>query len=192
MNEWTFECWIECWMNVCKPENSSYETRNFSSNIWVNMQKICRMKCWTGLLRPFLIGLLEHVYMRSEVNSNRFKISLRFIASSFETFTWIRGKWISLRFLNFSSYILRACEWLLLYSIIIHIVTIEVVARRCSIKKIFLKILHNSQENTCILKKRLQHRIFSAQKWWFLCCSLWMQQTYGPHNLQWCTNENAF
>ena len=28
--------------------------------------------------------------------------------------------------------------------------TAEAVARRCSIKKIFLKILPNSQENTCV------------------------------------------
>ena len=26
----------------------------------------------------------------------------------------------------------------------------EVVFRRCSVKKMFLKILHNSQENTCV------------------------------------------
>ena len=43
---------MECWMNVCKPENSSYETCDFSSNISSNMQKKCWMKCWTGLLRP--------------------------------------------------------------------------------------------------------------------------------------------
>ena len=41
-------------MNVRKPENSSYETRNFSSNISSNMQKKCWMKCWTGLLRSYL------------------------------------------------------------------------------------------------------------------------------------------
>ena len=38
------------------------------------------------------------------------------------------------------------------------------VARRCSVKKMFLKILQNSQENTCIrvslLKKRLWHWCF--------------------------------
>ena len=28
--------------------------------------------------------------------------------------------------------------------------TAEAVARRCSIKKVFLKILPNSQENTCV------------------------------------------
>ena len=43
---------MECWMNVCKPENSSYERRNFSSNIPSNMQKKSWMKCWTGLLWP--------------------------------------------------------------------------------------------------------------------------------------------
>ena len=35
---------MECWINVCKPENSSYETRNFSSNISSNMRKKCWMK----------------------------------------------------------------------------------------------------------------------------------------------------
>ena len=38
------------------------------------------------------------------------------------------------------------------------------VARRCSVKKMFLKILQNSQENTCtrvsLLKKRLWHWCF--------------------------------
>ena len=42
---------MECWMNVCKPENSPYETRNFSSSISSNMQKKSWMKCWAGLLR---------------------------------------------------------------------------------------------------------------------------------------------
>ena len=51
MNELTFECWMEYWMYMCKPENSSYETRNLSFNISSNMQKKCWIKCWTGLLR---------------------------------------------------------------------------------------------------------------------------------------------
>ena len=53
--------------------------------------------------------------------------------------------------------------------------TTEAVAWRCSVKKVFLKILQNSQENTCakvyflvmlqakaynFTKKRLQHRFF--------------------------------
>ena len=62
-NEWKFECWLECWMNVCKPENSSYETRDFSSNISSNMQKKCQkkcwMKCWTGLVRPLPITVIQ-------------------------------------------------------------------------------------------------------------------------------------
>ena len=37
---------------MCKPENSSYETRNFSSNILSNIQKKCWMKYWSGLLWP--------------------------------------------------------------------------------------------------------------------------------------------
>ena len=37
----------------------------------------------------------------------------------------------------------------------------EAVARRCSIKKVFLEILQNSQENTCArVKKSLWHRCF--------------------------------
>ena len=43
----------------------------------------------------------------------------------------------------------------------------EAVAQRCSVKKDFLKVLQNSQENTCtrlkpstLLKKRLWHRCF--------------------------------
>ena len=39
-------------MNVCKPENFSYGTRNSSSNISSNMQKKCWIKCWIVLLRP--------------------------------------------------------------------------------------------------------------------------------------------
>ena len=40
---------------------------------------------------------------------------------------------------------------------------IEAVVRRCSVKKVFLEILQNSQENTCArvsVKKRLWHRCF--------------------------------
>ena len=52
------------------------------------------------------------------------------------------------------------------------IVATEAVAQRCSVKKVFLEILQNSQENTCarvsfliklqatLLKKRLWHRSF--------------------------------
>ena len=40
----------------------------------------------------------------------------------------------------------------------------EAVAQRCSVKKVFLKVLQNSQENTCArvsdTKKRLWHRCF--------------------------------
>ena len=50
-------------MNVYKPENSSYETRNFSSNISSNMQKKCWMKCWTGLHRPFVMRLFEKLIL---------------------------------------------------------------------------------------------------------------------------------
>ena len=48
---------MECWMNVCKAENSSYEICNFSSSIPSSMQKKCWMKCWTGLLRPLRSGV---------------------------------------------------------------------------------------------------------------------------------------
>ena len=40
--------------NVCKPENLSYETQNFSSNISSNMHKKCSMKCSTGLPQSLL------------------------------------------------------------------------------------------------------------------------------------------
>ena len=39
----------------------------------------------------------------------------------------------------------------------------EAVVQRCSVKKVFLEISQNSQENTCactLLKKRLWHRCF--------------------------------
>ena len=42
---------------------------------------------------------------------------------------------------------------------------LEVVVRKCSVKKVFLEISQNSRENTCakvatLLKKRLWHRYF--------------------------------
>ena len=52
---------FECWMNVCKPENSSNETSDFSSKISSNIQKKCWMKCWTGLLRPLIMSV-DHYY----------------------------------------------------------------------------------------------------------------------------------
>ena len=36
----------------------------------------------------------------------------------------------------------------------------EAVNRRCSVKKNFLRISHNSQQNTTLLKKKLQQRGF--------------------------------
>ena len=39
----------------------------------------------------------------------------------------------------------------------------ETVVWRCSVKKVFLKIMQNSQENICVwvfIKKRFQHRCF--------------------------------
>ena len=65
----TFEPWIEYWLNVCKPENSSYETRNFSSSISSNMQKKCWMKCCSGhnaLQNPLFTGQNEFVLKISE------------------------------------------------------------------------------------------------------------------------------
>ena len=63
-----------------------------------------------------------------------------------------------------------------LYNSIRATFTVEAVAQRCSVKKVFLKILQNSQENTCarvsfrvaglmpgtLLKKRLWQRFFSV------------------------------
>ena len=64
----------------------------------------------------------------------------------------------------------------ILVEVIIHLTmnssipTTEAVARRCSVKMVFLQILENSQENACVgisfkqsfefIKKRLQHRCF--------------------------------
>ena len=66
---------------------------------------------------------------------------------------------------------------------------VEAVARRCSVKKVFLEISQNSQENTCVrpatlLKKRLWHRcfpvnfvkflrtpFFTEHLWWLLLMS---------------------
>ena len=40
---------------------------------------------------------LEHVYMRPEVNSNQFDISLRCEVTSLSAFIWLRAQWNSLR-----------------------------------------------------------------------------------------------
>ena len=52
-------------MNACNPENSSYETRNFSSNI-----KKCWMKCWNGLLRPLVQKQPPEVFCEKGVLRN--------------------------------------------------------------------------------------------------------------------------
>ena len=44
----------------------------------------------------------------------------------------------------------------------------EAVTRKCSVKKVFLEILQNSQENTCtrvsfLVKRRLGHNVFSCE-----------------------------
>ena len=66
---------------------------------------------------------------------------------------------------RFNNVTRKTSEWFFYYQT-------EVLARRCSIKKMFLEISQNSQENTCarvsfliklratLLKKRLWHRCF--------------------------------
>ena len=69
----------------------------------------------------------------------------------------------------------------------------EAVVQRCSIKKVFLEILQNSQENTCarvsfliklqgpaaLLKKRLWHRCFPVNFAKFL------RTLFFTEHLQW-------
>ena len=71
-------------MNMCKPENSSYETRNFSSsNISSNMQKkrLDEMLDWFApVLRLFKFTLrkngLNTVYAGDSLQLERLRISL--------------------------------------------------------------------------------------------------------------------
>ena len=84
----------------------------------------------------------------------------------------------------------------------------EALVRRCSTKKLFLKILQNSQENTCVvglrpatfLKKRLQYRRFLVNfekflritlftehlRWLRLCFSIKFERInfYSSHKTQ--------
>ena len=70
---------------------------------------------------------------------------------------------------NSANFLYQTNQWTCYYKLI------EAVVRRCSVKKVFLEISQNSQENTCVrvsfliklqaapatlLKKRLWHRCF--------------------------------
>ena len=72
--------------------------------------------------------------------------------------------------------------------------------RKCSSKKVFLKICQNSQENTCVgiffnkvaglrsatlLKKRLWHRLFSCE-FWQIYKNTFLQNTFGRLILDQC------
>ena len=68
----------------------------------------------------------------------------------------------------------------------------EAVARRCSVKKVFLEISQNSQENTCampatLLKNRLWHSCFPMNfvkflRTPFLIEQLWWLLLYDTYN----------
>ena len=63
----------------------------------------------------------------------------------------------------------------------------EAVAKRCSVKKVFLEISQNSEENTCarasfletLLKKKLWHRCFAVN------IAKFLRTPFLTEHLQW-------
>ena len=76
-----------------------------------------------------------------------------------------------------------------------YVIYLEAVVQRCSVKKVFLAISQNSQENTCArvssLKKRLRHRCFPVNFAKFLG-TRFLQNTSGRLLLFIITSEFLF
>ena len=82
---------------------------------------------------------------------------------------------------NFVKYLFKVCNIFLLSLIILKFSWTEAVAQRCTIKKVFLEILQNSNENTCasvsfliklqasgrslFIKKEALAQVFSCEIW---------------------------
>ena len=83
---------------------------------------------------------------------------------------------------------------------LVTLISIEAVVRSCSVKQAFLKILHNSQENTCarvsfLIKLRRWHRCFPVNFAKFLRTPF-LQNTSGrlllimKHSVQFYCSRN--